>query len=158
MKPSKRAILLVAEDDPDDRLLMQKAFATLDSEHELRVVDDGEALMDYLHRRGSYTAREQAPRPDLILLDLNMPRKSGHEALAEIRTTPELRDIPIVVLTTAPASADCETSYKLGANGYLVKPVTFKLYVELLTTVTAYWLSINQRPPSKSGGSHGARA
>ncbi len=116
----------MADDDQDDCLLVSKAFKASRLCNDLRFVKDGEELMDYLHQRGKYADRRSRPRPGLILLDLNMPKKDGREALREIKSDPDLRAIPIVVLTTSKEEEDVLRSYDLGANSYVTKPVTFQ--------------------------------
>jgi CheY-like chemotaxis protein len=114
--------------------------------NELRCVEDGEELMDYLRRQGRYADPEQSPRPGLVLLDLNMPRKDGREALREIKSDPELRRIPIVVMTTSKAEEDIFRSYDLGANSYISKPVTFEALVELMKVLGRYWIEFVELP------------
>ena len=125
----KMITILLADDDPDDRKLTQDAFAENRLVNVLHCVEDGEELMEYLRRQGRYTDPKDAPLPGLILLDLNMPRKDGREALKEIKANPELRRIPIVVLTTSKAEEDILRTYDLGVNSYVTKPVTFKSLV-----------------------------
>jgi len=136
----------MAEDDPEDRLLTQEGFEEGHLANDLRFVEDGEQLMDYLYRRGDYAGEDAAPRPGLILLDLNMPRKDGREALAEIRADPALRTIPVVVLTTSKAEEDILRSYDLGANSYITKPVTFAGLVRALGVLNKYWFEIVELP------------
>ena len=144
MKMERRSItILLAEDDPDDRMLVADAVAEGRLVNELRSVEDGEELMDYLHQRGKHAG---APRPGLILLDLNMPKKDGREALREIKADPSLRQIPVVVLTTSKAEEDVFRSYDLGANSFVTKPVTFQSLVELMKTLGRYWLEIVELP------------
>lgn len=144
MKTERRSItILLAEDDPDDRMLLQDAVSEGRLVNELRCVEDGEDLMDYLHQRGRHA---EAPRPGLILLDLNMPKKDGREALREIKADPSLRQIPVVVLTTSKAEEDVFRSYDLGANSFVTKPVTFQSLVELMKTLNRYWLEIVELP------------
>jgi CheY-like chemotaxis protein len=144
---SRPITILLAEDDPDDRMLVQDAVAEGRLANDLRCVEDGEELMDYLHQRGRYSGGDAAaPRPGLILLDLNMPRKDGREALQEIKADPSLRQIPIVVLTTSKAEEDIFRSYDLGANSYVTKPVTFQSLVDLMKTLKRYWLEIVELP------------
>ena len=138
--------ILMADDDPDDRLLVEDAFAEIRLDNPLDFVEDGVGLMDYLHRRGAYTHLVGTPLPGLILLDLNMPRKDGREALNEIKRDETLRKIPIVVLTTSKADEDLLASYQLGANSFIVKPVTFDKLVEVIRVVTDYWLCIVTLP------------
>jgi len=142
--------ILMAEDDPDDRLLVEDAFTEIRLENPLDFVVDGVDLMDYLHRRGAYKHLAGMPLPGLILLDLNMPRKDGREALHEIKQDPLLRKIPIVILTTSKAEEDLLSSYNLGANSFIVKPVTFDKLVEVVRVVTNYWLRIVTLPTIKA--------
>ncbi len=143
---TKRITILLAEDDADDRLLVKEALAEGRVLNELRCVEDGEELMDYLRRQGRYADPEQSPRPGLVLLDLNMPRKDGREALREIKSDPELRRIPIVVMTTSKAEEDIFRSYDLGANSYISKPVTFDGLVDLMKVLGRYWIEFVELP------------
>lgn len=147
MSKGKAIAILMAEDDPDDRLLACEAFEESRLVNELHLVEDGEELMDYLYRRGNYN-ETSAPRPGVILLDLNMPRKDGREALREIKADPDLRRIPVVVLTTSKAEEDILRTYDLGVNSFIVKPVTFTDLVELLRTLGRYWFEIVELPPN----------
>jgi CheY-like chemotaxis protein len=140
-------IILIADDDPDDRLLAQEAWEENRLANVLHFVEDGEELMDYLHRRGKYTHLAEIPLPGLILLDLNMPKKDGREALREIKAAPHLRRIPIVVLTTSKAEQDILRSYDLGANSFIVKPVTFEALVGVVKTLVTYWFQIVELSP-----------
>ena len=146
-KESSRITILVAEDDPDDRLLISDAFAEAQLETDLRFVEDGEELMHYLHHRGTYVDGREAPRPAVILLDLNMPRKDGREALEEIKSDPTLRRTPIVVLTTSKAEEDVLHSYDQGVSGFILKPVTFDALVDVLKTLGQYWARTVELPP-----------
>jgi len=141
-------VILCAEDDDDDRLLIREAWVEGELSNELRFVHDGEELMDYLRRRGDWADPALSPRPGLILLDLNMPRKDGREALQEIRGDPDLRRIPVVILTTSRAEEDILRSYDLGVNSFITKPVTFDAMVETLQTVGRYWFEIVEIPQS----------
>jgi CheY-like chemotaxis protein len=143
----KMITILLADDDPDDRELTQDAFAENRLANLLHCVEDGEELMDYLHRRGKYSHMQNEALPGLILLDLNMPRKDGREALKEIKANPELRRIPIVVLTTSKAEEDIVRTYDLGVNSYVTKPVTFKSLVELIKVLGRYWFEVVELPP-----------
>jgi CheY-like chemotaxis protein len=143
---SKPATILFAEDDPDDRLLARQAFEKSRLTSDLRFVEDGEELIDYLHRRGKYANPLESPRPGLILLDLNMPRKDGREALREIKSNPELRDIPVVVLTTSKAAEDIISTYHLGVNSYIAKPSRFSALVQVMKTLGKYWFEIVELP------------
>ncbi len=152
MEPhGKHITILIADDDADDRLLMKRLLKQSRLYNDLRFVEDGEELLDYLHQRGPYSAAGAAPRPGLILLDLNMPKISGREALAEIKTDPNLRTIPIVVLTTSKAQQEIYRSYDLGANSFITKPVNFEAMVEIMRAVTSYWFSIVELPPDTIG-------
>jgi len=148
VRKSKPIAILMAEDDPDDRLMTKEALSECRLANELRFVDDGEELLDYLYRRGNYHDPELAPRPGIILLDLNMPRKDGREALKDIKTDPELRRIPIVVLTTSKAEEDILRSYNLGANSFITKPVSFEGLVNVIITLGKYWFEIVELPPN----------
>jgi CheY-like chemotaxis protein len=145
-KLGKPVTILMAEDDPDDRMLTQDAFDEARLSNDLRFVEDGEQLMNYLQRQGLYTDPNNAPRPGLILLDLNMPKKDGREALQEIKSDPELRQIPIVVLTTSKAEQDILRTYNLGGNSFITKPVTFEALVEVVKTLARYWFAIVELP------------
>lgn len=136
-------MILMADDDADDRILTKEALEESRVLNELRFVEDGEELMDYLKRRGKYT---DAPRPGLILLDLNMPRKDGREALKEIKADPDLRRIPVVVMTTSKAEEDIFRSYDLGASSFITKPVTFDRLVELMKALGRYWVEFVELP------------
>ena len=138
--------ILMADDDPEDRMLTQEGFGESRLANDLRLVEDGEELMDYLFRRGRYSDPASAPRPGLILLDLNMPRKDGREALAEIKSDPSLRAVPVVVLTTSKAEEDIVRTYDLGVNSYITKPVTFGGLVNVLKTLNEYWFEIVELP------------
>jgi CheY-like chemotaxis protein len=138
--------LLLAEDDEDDRLMARDALREADVHNELRVVVDGVDLMHYLRREGAYAAPGAAPRPGLILLDLNMPRKDGREALAEIKGDPGLRSIPVTVLTTSRAQDDLVRAYELGVNSFITKPVTFPGLVEVMKAFKRYWIEIVDLP------------
>jgi two-component system, response regulator len=142
------AVLLLAEDDSDDRLLVKDALEECQWRGELRCVEDGEELLDYLLRRGAYKA-VTAPRPGLILLDLNMPRKDGRQALREIKADPVLRRIPVVVLTTSKADTDIDSLYDLGASSFISKPVHFEGLVNVIRLLGQYWFSTVQLPAVK---------
>ena len=141
--------ILMADDDADDRRLTQEAFEEGRLINDLRFVENGELLLDYLRRQGRFAPPAEAPRPGLILLDLNMPRKDGRTVLKEIKGDPELRQIPVVVLTTSKADEDIYRSYDLGVNSYIVKPVTFEALVDILQTLEKYWFEIVELPPQK---------
>jgi len=139
-------LILMAEDDADDRLLVQDAFAECGASDTVRFVADGEELVDYLLRRGKYEKASASPRPDLILLDLNMPRKDGREALKEIRSHLELRRVPVVVFTTSRADTDIDKVYELGANSFVTKPAGFDQLVTTVTKLTGYWFGTVELP------------
>lgn len=139
-------IILMADDDLDDCLLAREALAESSIVDVLHFVHDGEELMDYLYHRGKHTDPDQAPRPDLLLLDINMPKKDGIEALREMKADPHLRSIPVVVLTTSISQEDIYRSYDLGANSYITKPVTFKGLVEVMQTLKKYWFNTVDLP------------
>ncbi len=138
--------ILLADDDEDDRLLAIEALREAKLANDIATVADGEELMDYLHHRGKYSDPASSPRPGLILLDLNMPRKDGREALDEIRADADLRRIPIVVLTTSEAEEDILRTYELGVNSFITKPVSFEGLVQIMRTLRSYWLEIVRLP------------
>lgn len=138
--------ILMADDDEDDRQAVAKAWKTARAANPIDFVNDGEQLMDYLHRRGEFSGLATSTRPGLILLDLNMPKKDGREALKEIKADPELRQIPIIVLTTSKAEEDVYRTYDLGANSFITKPVTFTALVELVQVIGKYWIEIVELP------------
>jgi CheY-like chemotaxis protein len=142
----KAVVILVADDDEDDRLMAREALEEARLANDLRFVEDGEELLDYLRHQGRYTEPEAAPRPGLILLDLNMPRKDGREAIREIKADPELRQIPIVVLTTSKADEDIQRTYDLGVNSFITKPVSFGSLVDIMQTLGKYWFQIVELP------------
>jgi CheY-like chemotaxis protein len=138
----KPITILYADDDPEDRMLVEDALEESRLANKLDFVNDGEELMDYLYRRGKYAALSQSPYPGLILLDLNMPKKDGREALEEIKKDPHLRRIPVVVLTTSKAEEDIYRSYDLGVSGFIVKPVTFESLTDIMKILGKYWFEI----------------
>jgi CheY-like chemotaxis protein len=142
-------VILMADDDEDDRLMAKEAFAEVKLLNDFHTVEDGEELMDYLRRKGKYADPKFSPRPGIILLDLNMPKKDGREALREIKADQSLRHIPIVVLTTSKAEEDILRSYDLGVNSFIVKPVTFDQLIDIMKTLTKYWFEIVELPPVK---------
>lgn len=146
MKPAKPVPILLAEDDPDDQYLIGEALDESGVGVELYVVEDGEDLLDYLNRRGKYANSEQYPLPRLILLDLNMPRLDGREALRLIKASPEFRRIPVVVLTTSQAEEDVYRTYDLGISGYITKPVSFTGLREVMKAIGTYWLEVSKLP------------
>lgn len=145
-RAAKSVVILMADDDADDRLLTREAFEKNHLANELRFVEDGVELLDYLKQRGKYADPATAPRPGLILLDLNMPRKDGREALKEIKADPNLKQIRVVVMTTSKAEEDIYRTYDLSAASYITKPVTFQALVEVVQTLGKYWLEIVELP------------
>jgi two-component system response regulator len=147
MNPNPQPIvILMAEDDPDDRLLVKDAFVESHVVNHLLFVEDGVQLINYLRAQDEFANRKDFPMPDLILLDLNMPRKDGREALEEIKADPQLRHIPVVVLTTSKAEEDILRSYDIGAAGYISKPVTFDGLVKVIQVLKEYWVQIVRLP------------
>ena len=141
--------ILVCDDDEDDRMLTAQALEDAHVSNDVRFVQDGEQLLDYLFQRGEYAGETgTAPRPGLILLDLNMPKMDGREALKLIKAEESLRDIPIVVLSTSGLEQDIVKSYKLGVNSFITKPVTFSGLVEAMNVLGRYWLEIVELPPT----------
>lgn len=139
-------VILMADDDADDRMLTRDALEESRVLNELRFVEDGEELMDYLRRNGKYANAAASPRPGLILLDLNMPKKDGREALKEIKSDPNFRRIPVVIMTTSKAEEDVFRSYDFGASSFITKPVTFDRLVELMRTLGEYWVEFVELP------------
>jgi len=139
-------VILMADDDADDRMLTRDALEESRVLNELRFVEDGEELMEYLTRKGKYADIKDSPRPGLILLDLNMPKKDGREALKEIKSDPNLRRIPVVIMTTSKAEEDVFRSYDFGASSFITKPVTFDRLVELMRTLGEYWVEFVELP------------
>jgi two-component system, response regulator len=148
-EPPKPSVIVMAEDDMDDRLLIKDALAESNWPADLRFVDNGEEMMDYLTRNGKYAAAADAPRPNLILLDLNMPRKDGREVLREMKTRVDLKRIPVVVLTTSRADTDIDKMYELGANSFISKPIQFDSLVKLMRLLSQYWLQTVELPNGK---------
>lgn len=145
-------VILMAEDDVDDQMLVEESLEEARLANELHIVSDGEELIEYLQRRGEYEDPESSPRPGLILLDLNMPRKDGREALKEIKADPKLRGIPIIALTTSQAEEDILNTYDLGVNSYVTKPVTFDDLVEIMKVLGRYWFEIVELPQGDDAG------
>jgi len=143
---AKPITILMVDDDADDRFLTQEALSEAKVANDLKFVHDGQELIDYLTRQGNYADDNSAPMPGLILLDLNMPRKDGREALTEIKAIPELRRIPIVVLTTSKAEEDILRTYDLGVAGFITKPVSFEGLVQSMKVLCDYWVQIVALP------------
>lgn len=139
-------IILLADDDADDRLLVKDALQDCDFAGQVHFVEDGEAVVDYLNRRGKFADRRAHPQPSLILLDLNMPKKSGKEVLREIKADANLRHIPIVVFTTSHADTDITAVYELGANSFVAKPTAYQTLVSIMQSLQKYWFDVVQLP------------
>ena len=148
----KPIVILLADDDEEDRMLTCDALAESRLSNEISCVTDGEDLMDYLRRRGKYAPPANAPRPGLILLDLNMPKKDGREALREIKSDGALRRISVVVLTTSKAEEDIYSSYDSGASSFISKPVTFEGLVDVMKGLGRYWFEIVDLPREQEMG------
>ena len=142
----KPITILMADDDEDDRLLTQDALAESRVLNELHFVEDGVELLEYLERKGKFEDKNSSPRPGLILLDLNMPRMDGREALETIKSNPNLKGIPVVILTTSKQEEDMVKGYNLGAASYITKPVTFDGLVDLMKTLGKYWVEFVELP------------
>ena len=142
----KTITILMADDDEDDRMFAQDALEEARLANHIDFVEDGEELMDYLRHRGKYDNGNGPTRPGLILLDLNMPRKDGREALKEIKADPKLRQIPVVVLTTSKAQEDIFRTYDLGVSSFITKPVSFEGLVDIMKTLSKYWFEIVTLP------------
>lgn len=145
-KATTDMVILMADDDEDDFLLTQRALKKSRLINQLVRVSDGEELLDYLRQKGKYN-KNNTKLPSFILLDLNMPRMDGREALKEIKSDPELKDIPVVVFTTSKAEEDIIKSYKLGVNSFVTKPVTFDSLIDVMKSLGNYWLEIVELPP-----------
>lgn len=137
--------ILIADDDADDRMFLEQAMRQNGYAHTIRFVEDGEELMDYLHRKGRYD-EANAPWPNLLILDLNMPRKNGFQALEEIKDSPRLRRLPVVVMTTSSADEDVVKTYNLGVNSFVTKPFNFNRLVEMVGALKTYWMDTVKLP------------
>jgi len=150
MPHSHRSVtILVADDDADDRQLVAEAFEEAKVVNDLRFVEDGVELLEYLRRTGKYADPASSPRPGLILLDLNMPRLDGREALGILKADRNLRSIRVIIMTTSKAEQDIVRSYNLLASSYITKPVTFESLVDVVKTLGKYWLEIVELPPDE---------
>jgi CheY-like chemotaxis protein len=143
--------VLVADDDDDDRSFIKKAWDSGCAANDLRFVEDGEELTEYLNRTGRYSDPASAPRPAVILLDLYMPRKDGREALREIKSNPGLRQIPVIVFTASKTDEDVFRSYDLGASSYISKPVSFGVLFDVIQVTGRYWTEIVNLAPGDRG-------
>jgi CheY-like chemotaxis protein len=144
--PARLAVILLADDDPGDQELTRRALEDDVVRVDLRIVSDGEEAMDYLNRRGPYAAADAAPRPDLILLDLNMPKMNGREVLQALKKSPDLCRIPVVVLTTSQQEADIISTYNLGCNSYVQKPVDIERFMKVVRDLGNYWFEVVTLP------------
>lgn len=142
--------ILIADDDDDDRMLIRDALSESRLANQLQFVTNGEELLDYLLNNEKYADKDKYPRPGIILLDLNMPKKDGREALKEIKAHPDLRQIPIIVLTTSQTEEDIFRSYDLGVNSFITKPVSFGSLVDTMKILNRYWFEIVELPPETS--------
>lgn len=147
--------ILIVEDDPDDVALLERAFERARFVNPLMVVTDGDAAVAYLSGQGEYSDRNRYPFPELVLLDLKLPRRSGHEVLEWIRRDRGISSLPVVVLTASRENADLTRAYELGANSYLVKPATFQQLREMVEALDVYWMVLNVRPDSAAPGGKG---
>lgn len=138
-------LILIADDDADDRMFLEQALRQTGYDDEIQSVEDGEQLLNYLYLRGCYTLNS-APRPSLLILDLNMPRVNGFEALKIIRNNPEFRWLPIVVMSTSTADEDVVRSYNLGVNSFVIKPFNYNRLVEVISVLKKYWLETVKLP------------
>ena len=143
----RQLTVLLVEDNPRDVRLTQRAFQQAGLPHDLRVVRDGDEALAYLHREGAYKEIETAPRPDVILLDLNLPRMGGHELLREVKQDSRFKQVPIIVLTTSERPDDVRLAYDAGANAYLLKPVEFSRFTEVIGQLGKFWLETVELPP-----------
>lgn len=144
-KPIK---ILVADDDADDRMMIKDAFEESRLNNDIDLVEDGEQLIAYLRREGEFAHLAGEPYPGVVLLDLNMPRMDGREALREMKADPDLCCIPVVALTTSEAEEDILRTYGLGVNSFITKPVTFEGLVKIVTVLCNYWIEIVALPPA----------
>ena len=142
----KSIVILIADDDAEDRMLVRDALEEGRLKNDIHFVENGEELVDYLHNRGRFADKGLYPTPGLILLDLNMPKKDGREALKDIKSDPHLRLIPIVVLTTSKAEEDILRTYDMGVSSFITKPVTFTALVDVMKTLSKYWFEIVELP------------
>jgi CheY-like chemotaxis protein len=142
----KSVTILMADDDPDDRLLTEDALKEARLANEIRFVENGEELLQYLRHQGKFADKTLYPRPGIILLDLNMPKMDGREALQHLKSDSDLRRIPVIIMTTSKADQDILKSYDLGANSYVTKPVTFDELVEVVRGFGKYWFEIVTLP------------
>ena len=144
---NNRFIIFLVEDNPADVRLTKEALINGKVKHELHVASDGVEAIAFLRRQGPF---RQAPRPDLILLDLNLPRKDGREVLADIKSDPNLRRIPVVILTTSKSEEDIIKSYDLHANCYITKPVDMERFITVVKSIEDFWFTVVKLPPDEN--------
>jgi CheY-like chemotaxis protein len=144
--PPRAHVILLADDDPDDIDMTRRALTKNNVDVEIYTVGDGEELVDFLNHRGSFAPAARSPTPSLILLDLNMPKMDGREALANIKADPKLRPIPVVVMTTSTAQQDIARAYELGSNSFISKPITLAELVDITKVLVQYWFEIVKLP------------
>ena len=149
MRNEKKLVILIADDDEDDRLMTKEAFEELQLLNELVFVKDGVELLEYLRHQGAYVDVESCPRPGLILLDLNMPRMDGREALKEIKKDDDLKSIPVSIFSTSKAEEDVIRSYNLGVNCFVTKPVTYKALLKVISQLSSFWFELVSLPAHK---------
>ena len=143
----RQLTVLLVEDNPRDVRLTQRAFVQASLPHDLRVVRDGDEALAYLQREGAYKDPQASPRPDVILLDLNLPRMSGHDVLRRLKQDQRFRQMPVIVLTTSGRADDVRLAYEAGANAYLLKPVEFARFTEVMGHLGKFWLEMVELPP-----------
>ncbi len=146
----RKPVVLLVEDDRSDRDIVSQIFQRHEAQTELRAVSDGSQALDYLFRQGDYANTVDAPAPDLVLLDLNMPGMSGLETLTAIRADERTKTLPVVVLTTSDNDADVIRSYELGANSFIIKPIKFDEFVKVIRELDEYWFKLSKLPPARS--------
>lgn len=146
-QPARPAVILLVEDDPGDQVLTRRSLAAGEIDHELYIVQDGKEALDYLFHRGQYGDPANSPRPDLILLDINLPKIDGKQVLKEIKKEPGLRRIPVVILSTSQADKDVRETYDLGVSSYIAKPMDVKKFRNVVLKLQEYWLKIGLLPP-----------
>jgi len=147
---TKEVPILMAEDDQEDQLIAKKALRKAKLRNPLYFVNDGEELLDYLNRKPPFDDDEAYPFPGLVILDMNMPRKDGRQALMEIRSTPSLSNVPVVILSTSSEEEEIWRGYNLGANSYICKPVNFEKMVTIMQSIGKYWFTIVEAPDDEN--------
>ncbi len=138
--------ILLAEDEPNDVFLIKRAFQKANLKNTIQVAEDGDMVVAYLSGEGQFANREEYPLPALLMLDLKLPRRSGLEVLMWLKQQPNLKRLPAIILTSSSETSDINQAYDLGANSFLIKPVSFQTLVEMVKTIDAYWINLNKRP------------